>query len=34
VIKQVAEQGYGWKAIQHELVRLYGERVTKHLGTS
>lgn len=30
--KSWRKRAYGWKAIQRELISLYGERVTKHLG--
>jgi transposase-like protein len=30
--KSWRRRAYGWKAIQRELITLYGERVTKHLG--
>jgi len=32
--KSWRKRAYGWKAIQRELIKLYGERVTKHLGPS
>lgn len=30
--KSWRRRAYGWKAIQRELISLYGDRVTKHLG--
>lgn len=32
--KSWRKRAYGWKAIQRELIELYDERVTKHLGES
>jgi transposase-like protein len=32
--KSWRKRAYGWKAIQRELIKLYGERVTKHFKTA